>query len=224
MQAKQYRQLQENQLTDIEVVNSVLAGEKDLYEVLMRRYNQKLYRVIRAYLKDECETEDAMQNTYLKAYEKLHQFKGTAQFSTWLLRIGINEALGQIRRNGRLAALNAAPSEEHLLQSPVTTDSMDPETKTIQKEVLQLLEKAIDALPATYRVVYVMREIEELSTSDITACLGISESNVNVRLHRARLLLKESLYELSTSRHIFAFGNERCDRLVEKVMAILTAA
>jgi RNA polymerase sigma factor (sigma-70 family) len=213
----------QHQLSDSEVVERVIAGEKELYEILMRRYNQKLYRVIRGYLKDEYEVEDTMQNTYLKAYEKLYQFNGEAQFSTWLVRIGINEALGWLRQNHKAAFLHTTEEDQlglQLLELP-DTKSMNPETNTIHKEMQHLLEQAIDSLPPKYRMVYMLREIEEMSTAEVTACLAISESNIKVRLHRAKTLLKENLYQLSSSRDVFTFGSRHCDKLVHQVMAKL---
>ncbi|WP_242920340.1 RNA polymerase sigma factor [Pontibacter liquoris] len=213
----------QHQLSDREVVERVLTGEKELYEILMRRYNQKLYRVIRGYLKDACEVEDAMQNTYLKAYEKLYQFHGEAQFSTWLVRIGINEALGWLRQNQKAAFLHSIQEDQpdqQLLELP-DTKSMNPEINTIHKEMQLLLEQAIDNLPTKYRVVYMLREVEEMSTAEVTACLAISESNLKVRLHRAKTLLKENLYQLSASRDVFTFGSKHCDKLVNQVMARL---
>ncbi len=215
--------VKEYSIPDAEVVERVLAGEKELYELLMRRHNQKLYRVIRSYLKDEAEVEDAMQNTYLKAYEKLYQFKEQAQFSTWLIRIGINEALGRLREKGKYTAiLDLGPNQLTLdvLQLPDAI-SMNPENKTIQKEVKLLLEKAIDDLPVKYKTIYMLREIEELSNAEIADCLNLSEANVKVRHHRAKVLLKESLYALSINKEVFAFGNRRCDAVVAKVMVAL---
>ncbi|WP_242926136.1 RNA polymerase sigma factor [Pontibacter vulgaris] len=215
--------VKEHSIPDAEVVERVLAGEKELYELLMRRHNQKLYRVIRSYLKDEAEIEDAMQNAYLKAYEKLYQFKAEAQFSTWLVRIGINEALGRLREKGKYTSI-LSPELGHLaldvLQLPDAI-SMNPENKAIQKEVKLLLEKAIDNLPAKYKTIYMLREIEEMSNTEVAACLNLSESNVKVRHHRAKALLKESLYALSVNKDVFAFGYRRCDALVAKVMAVL---
>jgi len=221
MQATQVKNTQ--QLSDMDVVKRVLAGEKELYELLMRRYNQELYRVIRAYLKDESETEDALQNTYLKAYEKLCQFSGNAQFSTWLIRIGINEALGWLRKNEASGRRQTVQSKlpGGLMPELSDTKTMNPENKMIQQEMQQILEKAIDALPPKYKIVYMLKEVEDMSTSEVTASLHISESNVNVRLHRAKSMLKESLYELSASKAVFVFGLRRCDNLVEKVMGQL---
>lgn len=221
MEAEPIVKRQPHQLPDSEVVRRVMEGEKELYEILMRRNNQKLYRVIRTYLKEEHEVEDAMQNTYLKAYMKLHQFKAEAQFSTWLIRIGINEALARLRQKEKLTL---APQDDMLtynvLQLP-DANHMNPESGTIHKEMQQLLEKAIDALPEKYKVVYILREVEEMSTSEITQCLNISESNLKVRLHRAKASLKESLFELSATRQVYNFGSGRCDRMVEKVMKAL---
>jgi RNA polymerase sigma factor (sigma-70 family) len=212
-----------SQISDTEVVERVLNGEKELYELLMRRHNQKLYRTVRSYLKGETEAEDAMQDTYMRAYEKLHQFRKDALFSTWLIRIGINVALGKLREGKRFApatTLEGMLDNTIILQLPEPS-LMNPEKIAIQKEVKQVLEKAIDSIPEKYRIIYVLREMEEMSVSEITQCLDLSESNVKVRLHRAKSMLKERLYELSASRDAFEFGSKRCDDLVERVMAAL---
>jgi RNA polymerase sigma factor (sigma-70 family) len=164
-----------------------------------------------------------MQDTYLSAYEKLHQFKKEALFSTWLIRIGINVALGKLRKGKRFAP--AATLEDILdnsliLQLPEPS-RMNPEKIAIQKEVKQLLEKAIDCLPEKYRIIYVLREMEDMRINEIMQCLDLSESNVKVRLHRAKAMLKESLYQLSISRDVFEFGFKRCDAIVKRVMTAL---
>jgi RNA polymerase sigma-70 factor (ECF subfamily) len=214
---------EKNRIPDSEVVERVLSGEKELYELLMRRHNQKLYRVIRGYLRKEQEVEDAMQDTYLKAFEKLRQFRHDALFSTWLIRIGINVALEKIRTNKKFVSglvLDGTLSEDHLLfpESSYT----DPEKITIQKEMKQLLEMAIDNIPETYRMVYILHEVEGMKINEIVQCLDLSESNVKIRLHRAKAMLKDSLYQLSTNGKVFEFGSTRCDRMVEKVMAVIT--
>jgi RNA polymerase sigma factor (sigma-70 family) len=215
--------VKQHRIPDAEVVERVLAGEKELYEILMRRHNQKLYRTIRSYLHEEEEVEDTMQDTYLKAYEKLYQFSFKAQFSTWLIRIGINEALGRLREQKKFASFHGQGenlSDLAILELP-DTRSMNPEHKAIQKEVKQLLEKAIDKLPAIYKTIYMLREVEEMSIAETAACLNLTEENVKVRQHRAKLLLKESLYQMSVNREVFEFGSGRCDRIVDKVMAAL---
>lgn len=213
----------QSRIPDTEVVARVLKGEKELYELLMRRHNQKLYRVVRSYLKAETEAEDVMQDTYLKAYEKLHQFRQDALFSTWLIRIGINTALAKLRKGKRFAPaspLQDILDNQFMLQLPEPS-LMNPEKIAIRKETKQLLEKAIDSLPEKYRIIYVLREIEDMSVSEITRCLKLSESNVKVRLHRAKSMLKESLFQLSSSREVYEFGSSRCDALVARVMTAL---
>ena len=179
-------------LDDAAIVRRVIAGEKQLFELLLRRYNQTLYRVIRSYLKDADEIKDAMQNAYLKAFDKLSQFRGDATFATWLIRIGINEALLRLNsvRKGKTVHLDATPA--HLTQIP--DKKMNPERAFIQQEAKQLLERAIDELPEKYRVVYVLKEIEGMENAEVESTLGLTEANVKVRLHRAKKLLKDSLY------------------------------
>ncbi|NDK55962.1 RNA polymerase sigma factor [Pontibacter fetidus] len=217
MQAINYTLKEAGTMPDTEVVTRVLAGEKEMYELLMRRHNQKLYRVIRSYLKSESEVEDAMQDTYLKAYEKLYQFRHDAQFSTWLIRIGINTALASWRKNKKLAE---APTDlidyDALPLSHITP--MDPEKIIISSEARHLLEKAIDAIPEKYKIVYTLRELEEMSVQEVMDCLDLSESNVKIRLHRAKALLKDNLYKLANDSSVFEFGNERCNKMVQMVM------
>lgn len=199
-----------------------MSGEKELYELLMRRHNQKLYRAVRSYLREETEVEDAMQDAYLLAYEKLYQFRNDALFSTWLIRIGINVALGKLRENKRFApATLPVDGQDNITMLLNQANFMNPENLAIRKEVKQLLEKAIDGIPEKYRIIYTLREVEGMSVNEITQCLDISESNVKVRLHRAKAMLKESLFKLAINREVFEFGFKRCDAIVESVMAAL---
>lgn len=206
-------------LDDFDIVRRVIAGEKELFEILLRRHNQTLFRVIRNYLKDQEEVKDAMQNAYLKAYDKLYQFRGNSSFSTWLIRIGINEALLRLNdmKKSRTAYLNTADiADEMLKQIPDT--QMNPERAIIRQESRLLFEQAIDHLPEKYRIVYILKEIEGFANADVSEALDISDSNIKVRLHRAKSLLKESLYTLSVKDEVFEFGNSRCDAVVAFVM------
>lgn len=205
------------------VVRRVLGGEKELFEILLRRYNQTLYRVIRGYLHDEDDVEDAMQDTYLKAFDKLQQFQGKSAFSTWLVRIGINEALLRIRRlkQSRSMVLHEADVKEEIVNVSDNIE-MTPEKLAIRHETRQLIEKAIDQLPEKFRIIYILKEIEGMKNEEIAHCLEISTPNVKVRLHRARTLLKDTLYRISAGSEIFEFGNSRCDRLVAGVMEKLS--
>jgi RNA polymerase sigma-70 factor (ECF subfamily) len=208
-----------SQLDDADVVTRVLAGEKELFEILMRRHNQTLYRVIRGYLRDDDEIRDTMQNTYLKAFDKLYQFQGNAAFSTWLIRIGINEALLRLKaiKKGKVIYLAADDVGAERLDR-IPDKSINAEKVIIRQEVQQLMEHAIDNLPEKYRVIYVMKEVEGLSNVQIAECLDLTEANVKVRLFRARTILKNILLGLSEDTEIFEFGNARCDALVKYVM------
>lgn len=219
MQAKRISDHRSYKIPDEEVVKRVLSGEKELYEILLRRYNQLLYRVVRSYLNDENESEDMMQEIWIKAWQNLARYRGEASFSTWLVRIGINEALMRNRekKNPRRFPENLhSIHEEHLqLTEP---EHMNPEKKTIHREYCRLVEQAVDRLPEKYRAAYMLREVEGMDNAEAAACLQISENNTKVRLHRARSLLKDELYRLTGDTDAFEFGNHRCDEIVDTVI------
>ncbi len=206
------------QWTDEQVVERVLAGETAAFEVLMRRYNQRLYRVGRAILRNDSEAEDVMQDTYVRAYQHLAQFQGRARFSTWLIRIAVHEALARKRRQQRIEGLDAitGPSGEVLMPSPTP----DPELSASKNELRRVLEEAILALPDDYRTVLVLRDVDELSTAETAAVLQITEENAKVRLHRARALLRKQLYAITrtSTASAFEFPATRCDRVVRNVL------
>lgn len=221
MEAININDFNNHKITEEEVVTRILKGEKELYEILVRRNNQKLYRVIKGYLSDEAEIEDVMQNSYIKAYTKLYQFKQNAAFSTWLIRIGINEALARIKEKGKLYHLNAFTdnvTKNSILEIP-DSKQLNPQDKLIQMETKQLLESAINQLDSKYKSVYIMKEVEEMSLKDIALVLDLTVANVKVRLHRAKSMLKETLYDMADKKQIFEFGFGRCDRITEHVMS-----
>ena len=209
-----------SKLSDSEIIYRILNGEKEMYELLMRRNNQKLFRVIRGYIKVSDDVEDIMQNTYLKAYEKLYQFKHTSEFSTWLIRIGINEAIATLKKKGKVLSIELA--QDYYNENPINPmrkqHHLNPEEIIIQQEVKHFIEKAIDILDSKYKVVFIMKEVEKMSIQEISFCLDLTASNVKVRLHRAKALLKDKLFELHQNQDIFEFGFTRCDNLVERVM------
>ncbi len=212
------------QWTDEQVVERVLAGETAAFEVLMRRYNQRLYRVARAILRDDAEAEDVMQDTYVRAYQHLAQFAGRARFSTWLIRIAVHESLARKRRSWRTEGLDAitGPSGEILMPA---SSARDPESCASTSELRRVLEQAILALPEDYRTVMMLRDVDELSTAEAAAALEITEENAKVRLHRARALLRKQLYAMTraTTVSAFEFPATRCDRVVSRVLARLAA-
>jgi RNA polymerase sigma-70 factor (ECF subfamily) len=212
-------------LSDEELVSRVLEGQTSLFEILIRRYNQRLFRVTRAVTKDASEAEDVMQQTYVAAYSHLGQFAGRARFSTWLTKIAVHEALARVRRRGREASLDADAdgwqegAAMHVLQS----EGPSPEEQAQAEQTRQLLESAIDALPEIYRTVFVLREVEGLDTAETAGCLGIREDAVKTRLSRARALLREELFERTgaSGSSAFSFHLSRCDRMVASVFEVL---
>jgi RNA polymerase sigma-70 factor (ECF subfamily) len=209
-------------LSDGEIVERVRAGEKALFEVLMRRHNPRVYRAIRSILRDESEVEDAMQQTYLQAYAALGDFEGASAFSTWLTRIAINEALGRLRKRSRLAIVDD-PDEE--AEDTVSAPPETPEDRAATSEAMGLVERAIDRLPMHYRTVFMLREVDQLSTAETAKALDLTEEAVKIRLHRARAALRETLSEHvdRAAPSAFPFFAPRCDRVVAAVMSHILA-
>jgi RNA polymerase sigma-70 factor, ECF subfamily len=210
--------LNSEQLTDQEVVDRVKAGNTALYEIIMRRYNQRLYRVARAILRDDAEAEDVMQDAYVRAYQHLDQFAGKAPFSTWLTRIAVNESLGRLKLRKRIDQLDEGEENGGILMGLAET-APSPEASASTGELSQLLEAALLELPEQYRTVIMLRDIEEMSTSETAAALELTEENVKVRLHRGRLMMRNWLIERvgTGSKSAFPFMGERCDRVVALV-------
>ena len=208
--------------TDQEVIERVKAGDSALYEIIMRRYNQRLYRVTRAILRDDSEAEDVIQDAYVRAYQHLDQFAGCAPFSTWLTRIAVHEALRRLRLRDRSQQLEDTEHDEEGSMSVVET-SLDPEQRASLTELGQLLEEAVLDLPDQYRTVIMLRDIDELSTAETAAVLDLTEQNVKVRLHRGRTMMRDRLLARvgASGKHAFPFMGGRCDRVVLGVFARL---
>jgi RNA polymerase sigma-70 factor, ECF subfamily len=210
-----------NSLSDEQVVADVLDGQTALFEVLMRRYNERMYRAARAIVRDDAEAEDIMQQAYVNAYANLRQFKGQAQFSTWLTKIAIHEALSRVRRNKRYSPLGEEYESVELLkpQSP-----RDPERQAASGELRILLESAIERLPDGAREVFMLREVEGMSTLEVAQALDVSEDAVKTRLSRARSALRRDLMERtgSCATDVFRFYRPRCDRMVSEVLSRIT--
>ena len=208
-------------LDDAEVVRRVLAGEVELFEVLLRRHDPRVYRTVRSILRDEDEAEDAMQAAWVRAYQHLGEWAGASAFSTWLVRIAANEALGRIRKHARVVRLDGEDEDEG--GEPMDPRAEDPEARAAAHEAIRLVERAVDGLAAPYRTVFVLREIEQLSTAETAEALGLGEDAVKVRLHRARAMLRRALGEAigRAAKDAFPFLAPRCDRLVARVMAAI---
>jgi RNA polymerase sigma-70 factor (ECF subfamily) len=206
-------------LSDEEVVARVLAGETGMFEVIMRRHNQRLYRVARAILRNDGEAEDVMQDAYVRAYEHLDQFAGRAKFSTWLTRIAVHEALARQRRQNRYQESEPMSEQEGDPMDRFAALAPNPEQHASNSEIRSLLEESVEKLPDAYRTIFMLRDVEEMSTTEAADVLEISEDNVKVRLHRARALLRKSLYASAgmERKEAFNFHAVRCDRVVKNV-------
>jgi RNA polymerase sigma-70 factor (ECF subfamily) len=207
-------------ISDTEILSRVRSGETALYETLMRRYNQRLFRVIRSVITDDAEAEDVLQEAWVHAYEHLNQFEGRASFATWLTRIAFYAALGSARKSKRWTALESPEGEIMPEANRRQTTSETPESEAIRGQLGQVLQNAVDSLPETYRAVFVLRQVEQLSTSETAECLDVSQETVKIRLHRSRMFLRRALEErLGTAvTEAYAFLGARCDRTVARVL------
>lgn len=213
-------------LPDEEVVRRVREGETALFEIIMRRYNQRLYRMARAILRDDAEAEDVMQDAYVRAYQHLAQFAGRSQFSTWLTRIAIHEALARAQRRKRVDQLSANDWNDGEGEMSVPATDLNPEEQLSVSELGRALEDAILSIPEQYRLVLMLRDVEQMSTIDTASALNLSEENVKVRLHRARAMVRKNLFAQAGTEAPKAFGfmGSRCDRVVAQVMEKLRTA
>lgn len=204
--------------SDEEVVRRILAGDAAAFEVIMRRYNQRLYRVARSIIGDDGEAEDVVQETYLRAYEHLSQFAGRSSFATWLTRIAVHEASARRRWRQRVRIVDMHETETLTMD---LSPEADDEAST--RELGDVLREAIDDLPGDFRIVFTLRLVEGLSTEDAAECLGLSPANVKVRLHRARLQLRQTVERRlgDEVRRLYQFDGERCDRIARFVMSRL---
>ena len=211
----------DDRLSDDAIVERVRAGETNLFELLMRRNNRRLYRTARAIVRDDAEAEDVLQQTYVQAFARLAQWAGRGAFAAWLTGIAVNEALARVRRRARETP--ADPALE--LVDASRGQRGDPECEAARGEVRRVLEAAIDALPEAARVVLVLRDVEGLSTAEVAASLGLAEEAVRTRLHRARASLRWEVRDrIGEWDALFPFFAPRCDRVVATTLLCIGAA
>lgn len=215
--------------TDAEVVDRVCRGETELFEVLMRRYNQKLYRAARSvFPSDPVEAEDVVQDAWVRAFAHLSQFEGRSSLPTWLVRITLHEAWARARRLRRSEPLgdvdsdvpDAAERRKEFTMS-YSSPAPDPETGAAGTEMRGILEAAVAALPESYRTVFVLRAVEDMSTEETAESLEISPDAVKTRLHRARGMLRKELFARAGASQaaLYPFLGARCDRIVAAVLS-----
>lgn len=214
MDGRYNNQVEETGTTpDEEVISRVAGGEKELFALIIRRHNQRLYRVGTAILNNDADVEEAMQISYINAWEHLKNFKFMSSFATWLTRIMVNECLRVKRRK------NFVEMKEETI-SAYGEKNLQPNgfSRLINGELKVALERAINELPEKYRTVFILRELENMSVAETREGLAISEVNVKVRLNRAKSMLRDSLGHVYRSAGVFEFHLSRCNKMVEKVM------
>ena len=210
---------------DRELLEHARQGDAAAFVTLIRRHDKHLYRIARSVLADDHEAEDVVQESYIRAFNGLRDFRGAASLRTWLTRIALNEAIRRRRRRRSMVDLDALHAAQERTRRPLHSFSLtardpDPERAAAHSQIRKMLEKAIDDLPVTFRVVFVMRDMEEISTAGAAKLLGIRAETVKTRLHRARRMLRDSLGEqlASTLKDVFPFDKPRCDGLVKRLL------
>lgn len=216
----------EADLSESDLVRAAQARQPDAIRTIVKRYNQRLYRLARAIVRNDAEAEDVLQEAYLRAFAAIGDFRGEATLATWLSRITINEALGRLRWRRRRASVNvelAEPEQAQIIPFPHAGTADDPERSMAQRQILQIVERASDKLPEVYRLVFVARVVEGLSVEETAAALDLQPATVKTRLHRARTLVRQDLETQigPLLLEAFPFAGRRCDRMTEIVMTKL---
>ncbi|HXS73301.1 MAG TPA: RNA polymerase sigma factor [Rhodanobacteraceae bacterium] len=216
-------------LPEAELVAYAQHGDREAFRQIMRQGNQRLFRVARGVLNDDSEAEDAVQEAYTLAFAKLDGFRGESSLLTWMTRIVLNESYGRLRRRRATVGIEqidiAQNSDGRVLAFPSRYGTEDPAADATRAQMRELIEHAVEALPEPFRVVFVMREIEECSIEETASALDIRPETVKTRLHRARRLLRSALHDTLASAlsEAFPFLGPRCDRMTETVLARLWA-
>jgi RNA polymerase sigma-70 factor (ECF subfamily) len=215
-------------LDDGALVERARARDGAAVRLIMQRHNRRLYRTARSVLDDDAEAEDVVQEAYVRAFTHLDGFRGEAKLSTWLTRIALNEALGRLRRRRTTVGLRDIDAiddqgEARVIYLPSARQDSDPEAAAARAEVRRLLERAVDQLPDPFRMVFVLRDIEEMSTEETAVHLGLRPETVKTRLHRARRLLRQSLDRTLSSAvsDVFPCAGTRCTRITQTVLGRL---
>ncbi|OWV98083.1 RNA polymerase sigma factor [Rhizobium sp. R693] len=213
-------------LADVELVRLAVARDRHAFRAIMTSHNQRLFRLARSVVRNDSEAEDVVQEAYVRAFANLDRFRGDASLATWLSRIVINEALGRLRKRRRAAGVAISAEQgggATIVQFPVDNSGGDPERTMAQRQILQLVEEATDALPDIYRTVFVARVIEGLSVEETAQLLGLCAKTVKTRLHRARRLVRQRLDEKigPVLLSAFPFAGRRCERLTAAVLSRL---
>ena len=215
-------------LSDEELVALARKRDEGAVRALVRRHNQRLFRIARGVVRDETEAEDIVQETYVRAFTALDGFRGDATFSTWLTRIALNEAYGRLRGRRQTVGLSEVEVADwseggQVIMFPLSSAPASPESETGREQVRRILERAIDQLPEPFRMVFILRDVEGLSTDVTAALLSTKPETVKTRLFRARRLMRAEVEKALSSSfsELFPFAGERCTRMADRVIARL---
>lgn len=215
-------ELLERRAPDTELLSLMRAGQSTAFAVLMRRNNQRLYRLARSIVRDDSEAEEVVQESYVRAFTHIEGFKGESSLATWLARIVLNEALGRLRRRHPAIDIDEMAQTPEAGSGPplIVQEHMSPEHASARQEIRRAIENAVDRLSPPFRAVFIMRAIEQMSIAETADCLGIPGDTVKTRFHRANKLLRQALSAQfgSILEGAFPFLGARCDRLVTRVL------
>src|SRR5215471_7704023 len=208
---------------ELELVRRAVNRDEAAVRAIIKANNRRLYRLARGILRNDSEAEDVVQETYVRAFTHLAQFRGDSSLSTWLSRIAMNEALGRLRRQRPGVELSSLPSgtlEAQIIQFPLLSDTDDPEKTMAQREIQRAVEGAIDELPEPFRMVFITRVVEGMNVEETADILGLKPETVKTRLHRARTMLRDNVEKKigPVVMEAFPFAGHRCDRLTEAVL------
>ena len=211
-------------MQDAALVALTQSGHRGAFRQIMQRCNQRLFRVARGVVNDDTEAEDVVQAAYMHAFEKLKTFRGEATLLTWMTRIALNEAYGRLRQRRAMVDVEQIETSQfesgQVVQFPSKFGDEDPAAGAARAQVRRLLERAIEKLPEPFRIVFVMREMEDCSVEETALSLDIRPETVKTRLHRARRLLRSALQDTlaATLSEAFPFLGPRCDRMTATVL------
>ena len=209
--------------SDAELVQRALARDEGAVRAIIKANNRRLFRLARGILRNDGEAEDVVQETYVRAFTHLAEFRGDSSLSTWLSRIAMNEALGRLRRERPAVELSSLPQgtlEAQIIQFPLMSPADDPEKSMAQREILNVVEGAIDELPEPFRLVFITRVVEGMNVEETAEILDLKPETVKTRLHRARAMLRDNVEQKigPVVMEAFPFAGRRCDRLTEAVL------
>lgn len=208
---------------DALLVRGAMDRNEAAIRAIMQQNNRRLFRVARGILRNDAEAEDVVQETYVRAFTHLESFRGESSFATWLTRIAMNEALGRARRQRphvELSDLKSGVLEAQIIQFPQSSNPSDPEKTMAQREIQNVVERAVDELPEAFRVVFITRVIEGMSVEETAELLQLKSETVKTRLHRARTLLRKNVERQigPVVMEAFPFAGRRCERLTQTVL------